>query len=118
MSGFTKLMEYFTIIILVKFEGMNYSEIIKSKLSDALPRLKQAYPIEKLALFGSVTSDDFDASKSDIDIMVELNEEIRYEFIELAEELERLLNKEVDLVSRKALKPHHWNYLKSKMIYV
>ena len=97
---------------------MKYSEVIKSQLSNALTRLKQTYHIEKMALFGSVTRDDFNPSESDIDIMVELNGEPGYEFIELAEELERLFNKKVDLVSRKALKPYQWQFLESKMIYV
>lgn len=97
---------------------MKHAEQIVSKISNELPRLKLMYPIEKIALFGSVTREDYSASKSDIDIMVVLNGEIGYEFIELAEELERLLNKKVDLVSKEALKPHQWNFLKGKLIYV
>lgn len=97
---------------------MDHSEMIKSKISEALPRLKQIYPIARIALFGSVTRVDYNPFESDIDIMVELTGDVGYEFIELAEELERLLHKKVDLISRNALKPHHWNFLKSKMLYV
>ncbi|MCW3109402.1 MAG: polymerase beta domain protein region [Segetibacter sp.] len=97
---------------------MTHTDIIKSKLSEALPQLKQVYPIARIALFGSVTRSDYNPSESDIDIMVEFSGDMGYEFIELAEELERLLQKKVDLVSRNALKPHHWDFLKSKMLYV
>lgn len=97
---------------------MTDAEVIKSKLATALPSLKKYYPIDRLAVFGSVTREDYNPLVSDVDIMVELNGEVGYEFIELAEELERLLQRKVDLVSRNALKPHHWNYLKSRIIYV
>lgn len=97
---------------------MHTAETIRSKLANSLPQLRQIYPIAQMALFGSVTRSDFDPVKSDIDIMVELDGEVGYKFIELAEELERLLEKKVDLVSRNAMRPHHWDYLKSKMVYV
>jgi predicted nucleotidyltransferase len=50
--------------------------------------------------------------------MVELHGYLGYGFIELAEKLEYILQKKVDLVSRDGLKPHQWNYLKSRILYV
>lgn len=73
---------------------------IRSQLLLQLPLLQKKYPIAKMALFGSVVRDDFDATNSDIDIMVELNGSIGWEFIDLSNELEKLLGKKVDLVSR------------------
>lgn len=83
-----------------------------------LPALRSQYPIGDIALFGSVTRADFDAERSDIDILVDVTGEMGYDFIELAEELERILGKKVDLVTKQALKPRHWEYLKQRLVYV
>jgi hypothetical protein len=71
---------------------------IKSKLKAYLPALKQKYPIAALALFGSVTRDDFDQDKSDVDIMVEFNGDVGWEFFEIQQDLSNLLHRKVDLV--------------------
>src|SRR5438094_868919 len=93
-------------------------KVIREKIFKALPELQKKYPIKRLALFGSVNREDFNPEKSDVDILVEFNGEVGYEFVELADELEQLLGLKVDLVSRGALKPPHWEYLKSRMQYV
>lgn len=90
---------------------------IKEKLKAALPVLKSRYPIEKLGVFGSATRSDFTA-KSDIDILVEFNGEIGWEFIDLAAELEKTLGRKVDLVSRRGIKSRHWEYIKDDLVYV
>ena len=91
---------------------------LKQQLHDFLPMLKAKYPIEKMAFLGSVTRDDFDPAKSDIDIMVELNGNIGWGFIDLAEELEKLFSKKVDLITKGAIKPHYWPYIQKDLIYV
>ncbi|WP_366090998.1 nucleotidyltransferase domain-containing protein, partial [Segetibacter sp.] len=52
-----------------------------------------------------MTRPDYVEGESDIDIMVELHGYLGYGFIELAEKLEYILQKKVDLVSRDGLKP-------------
>src|ERR1035441_2031780 len=69
---------------------MSLVENIKDKLNSALPDLQTRYPIAKLGIFGSVTRTDF-TDKSDIDIMVEFNGEIGWEFFDLEEELTKML---------------------------
>jgi predicted nucleotidyltransferase len=91
---------------------------VKAKLKQYLPGLKKKYPISEMALFGSVTRDDFDPKNSDIDILIDFNGRIGIEFIYLADELELILEKKVDLVSKKGLKPRYWDYLKSRLEYV
>ena len=91
---------------------------LKQQLHDFLPALKAKYPIERMAFFGSVTRDDFDPEKSDVDIMVEFNGRIGWAFIDLAEELEKLLSKKVDLITKGAIKPHYWPYIQKDLIYV
>ena len=81
---------------------------IKNKLHEYLPTLKQKYPIASLALFGSVVRDDFDTEKSDIDILVEFNGPIGWQFIDIEEELEELLGRKVDLISKDSLTKPWW----------
>jgi predicted nucleotidyltransferase len=97
---------------------MTTLESIKTKISEQLPDLRKRYPIENLALFGSVTRDDFNPETSDIDILVEFYGEIGWEFFDLESELKKILNREVDLVSKGAIKPHYWEYIKKDLIHV
>jgi len=97
---------------------MTHLQSVQSALQSHLPELRQRYPIAWLALFGSVTRDDFRPGKSDIDVMVAFEYPVGYEFIELAEELERLTGSKIDLISRNALKPNHWDYIKNTLVYV
>ena len=92
--------------------------IVIASLKSAFPRLKEKYPIASLALFGSVTRDDFDPKKSDIDILVDYTSSDVVLFLSLADELENLLGNKVDLVTKRSLKERQWNYLKDKLVYV
>jgi predicted nucleotidyltransferase len=96
---------------------MSLVENIKDKLNSALPDLQTRYPIAKLGIFGSVTRTDF-TDKSDIDIMVEFNGEIGWEFFDLEEELTKMLGRNVDLVAAGAPKAHYLPYIQKDLIYV
>ncbi len=87
-------------------------------LREALPALKSRYPIAQLALFGSALRNDFDDKQSDIDIMVELTQPDALAFIRLAEELEKLYKRKVDLVSRNGIKPKYFEFIKPDLVYV
>jgi predicted nucleotidyltransferase len=97
---------------------MHSADSVKKILTAHLDELKRKYPIEQLALFGSITREDFNPGKSDVDIMVEFNGDIGWEFFDLKDELEKLLEHEVDLVSRRAIKPHYWEHIKDDVINV
>lgn len=86
-------------------------------LKKAKPILLKNYPIKQLALFGSVSRLE-DNEDSDIDIMVEFNQPVGMEFIHLCYELEKILNRKVDLVSRKGIKEKYFNEIKEDLIYV
>lgn len=65
-----------------------------------LPRFK----VSSLSIFGSVARDQA-RPDSDIDILVEFSELVGiFEFLDLKEYLESILNRRVDLVTREALK--------------
>lgn len=76
---------------------------IKSLLEENKQQLYAKYPIESIAIFGSYSRNE-QSKLSDIDIMIEFNDDIGIRFIDLADELEDLLGVKVDLVSKNGIK--------------
>ncbi len=73
---------------------------------DKIANFCQRRKITEMALFGSVVRDDFH-SKSDIDVLVSFAPDARYSLFDLAyirEELEMILEHDVDLVEKAALR--------------
>jgi len=79
--------------------------------------LFEKYPVKEMALFGSYSRGDFN-EESDVDILVEFSEPDAMKFIMLANELEDLLGKKVDLVSKKGIKPNYFCFLQNDLQYV
>ena len=96
---------------------IDHKDII-SILQEAKPALQKSYGLTALALFGSCSRSTAVDGKSDIDVMVEFTEPIGIRFIDLADELEQILQQKVDLVSRKAIKPKYFEVIEPDLIYV
>lgn len=94
----------------------NFNEI-RFKLIAIKSELMRKYAISSIGLFGSVVRNDFNA-ESDIDIVVEFSKPIGIEFITLADELEALLNRKIDLVSRAGIKLKYFKEIEQEIIYV
>jgi len=78
-----------------------YAQQIKQSI---LPILKR-YGVSKAALFGSAIRGQM-GSKSDIDILVQIDKDISLlEFVGLKLDLEEALKKDVDLVEYDTIKP-------------
>jgi uncharacterized protein len=93
-------------------------ETILKKLKDSKSELEQKYSISELGLFGSYARGDHKET-SDIDILVDFNKKIdAFEYIQLAHDLEELLNHKVDVVSRRGIKPQYLPYVEKNLIYV
>lgn len=94
---------------------------ITKEVLAALRRERQSlfarYGLKSMALFGSVTRDDH-RPDSDVDIMVEFERPVGMEFIDLADELERIVARKVDLVMRSAVKPHYMTYIQRDLVDV
>ena len=74
---------------------------------DQLAQLCRRYHVRELALFGSVLRDDF-RPESDVDVLVEFELGAMIGFLEMAglqEELEALVGRPVDIVSKPGLHP-------------
>jgi predicted nucleotidyltransferase len=96
---------------------MDYLSKIETQLKEVKPHLVSKYHINTLGLFGSIVRDDFTA-KSDIDILVDFSQPIGIEFVDLANELESLLKRKVDLVSKAGIKPAYFQVIQPEIIYV
>ena len=65
-------------------------------------------PIQRLALFGSVLRDDFNA-ESDVDMLVEFQPGAKvsyFKLVEIQDDLSALVERPVDLLTPKALSPY------------
>ena len=89
-------------------------------IHDNLPTLKAKYPLQSLAVFGSY-SRGTQTPNSDLDVLYEALPDTflnLYNYMDLKEDLERLTNLKVDLVSKKRINPIVWSKAKNDVIYV
>jgi len=85
---------------------MENIEIIKARLLEQKPILAERFKVKEIGIFGSLVRGE-QGEASDIDILVEFSEPVSlFTFIDLEDYLSEVLGAKVDLVSRKALKPH------------
>jgi uncharacterized protein len=83
------------------------------------------WKIIEFSFFGSVLREDFNPTKSDIDILIEFSPQALwglFDLVKMEEELSLLFNRRVDLVNKKAIEnSRNWirkrNILESAEIY-
>ncbi len=92
-------------------------EEIKLKLNERKTFYAEKYGVARIGIFGSYSRGD-QSESSDIDVLVEFDRPIGLEFVHLADDLERLLNAKVDLVSKKAIKPRMLHCIEPDLVYV
>ena len=90
---------------------------IKKTLTNNKERLATKYGLSFIAIFGSYGRGQ-QTENSDIDILVEFQKPIGIEFIDLANELEKLLKIKVDLVSKKGVRPQYLKQIEQDLNYV
>ncbi|HKI06010.1 MAG TPA: nucleotidyltransferase domain-containing protein [Thermoanaerobaculia bacterium] len=79
--------------------------ILKSLPKEVLSRFCRQWKIRELALFGSVLREDF-GPQSDMDVLVTFEPDADWSLLDhvrAQQELEAMLGREVDLVSRRAI---------------
>lgn len=76
---------------------------IEEELKELKPILLKKYKVKRLGYFGSFAAGE-QSENSDIDIIVELEKPLGWDFFSLKEYLESKLNRDVDLVTHGALK--------------
>ncbi|KAA0008302.1 MAG: nucleotidyltransferase family protein [Thermoplasmata archaeon] len=98
---------------------MKTLEEIKKMLSENKEELRRKYGVRILGVFGSYARNEQN-KKSDVDILVEIEEPIGFKFFELWDELEEMLGVKVDLLTLKSIKQKHllWESVKEDLVYV
>lgn len=93
-------------------------EGIKRTLLQHKAELRKRFKVRTIGVFGSYVRGK-EKRGSDVDVLVEFEEPIGlFEFMDLEEYLSQLLGVKVDLVSKKALKPHIGERILEEVIYV
>lgn len=93
-------------------------ETIIQKLRLIKPELVSRFYVNSIGLFGSIVREDFSTSNSDVDIIVDFSRPVGIEFIDLAEYLEKHIDRKVDLVSQKGIKQKYFDRIREDIIYV
>ena len=91
---------------------------IKAALAKHKPEIQRKFKVKEIGIFGSYIRGK-QKEKSDIDVLVEFSEPVGlFKFMDLEEYLQTLFGVKVDLVSRKALKPHIGERILREVIYI
>ena len=93
-------------------------ESIKRLLLQNKDELRQKFEVKTIGVFGSYVRGEQKLS-SDVDILVEFQEPVGlFEFMKIENYLSDLLGVNVDLVSKKALKPHIGEHIMQEVIMI
>lgn len=100
--------------------------LTKEKITEILLEkseyLASEYGVKRIGLFGSYAKGTSVNLTSDVDIVVEFDRPIGFKFMELADYLEEILGKPVDLLTENALQnirhPHIAQSIRESIIYV
>ena len=90
---------------------------VKDILARLKPELSNKYAVDTIGLFGSIVRDDY-TDESDIDIIVTFSRRVGIEFIDLASELETVLKRKVDLVSKNGVQEKYLKVIEPQIVYV
>ncbi|MDK2371812.1 MAG: nucleotidyltransferase family protein [Candidatus Korarchaeota archaeon] len=91
---------------------------IRTILKKHESELREKYGVKRIGIFGSIVRGEA-GEESDVDILVEFERPIGLlKFLELEEYMSNLIGMKVDLVSKKALKPHIGKYILEEVVMV
>ena len=91
---------------------------IISTLQQSRASLQKRDGFKSLATFGSYSINNFVEDKGAIEVMAEFSGPVGMPFIDLEEELAKILDHKEDLVACKCLQPKYFKVLKHDMIYI
>lgn len=97
--------------------GINSQNDLHNLLEVHKPELVAKYHINKIGFFGSYSRNE-QTNESDVDILVEFTKTPGLEFISLKDDLEQILDKHVDLVTKNALKPQMKEQILAETEYI
>jgi predicted nucleotidyltransferase len=97
---------------------MKTFEEIKKVLQKHREEFREQYGLKEIGIFGSYVKGE-QKEKSDLDILIELEKPIGFvRFMRLENALSQLLDVRVEMVTKKALKPHIGKRILQEVKYV
>ena len=96
---------------------MKSIEQVLESLREAKPELARRFGVKHLAVFGSYARGE-QREESDVDVLVDVDPTIGLGFVDLADAIESLLGLPSEVVSRRAIKPQHWEVIRTELIDV
>jgi len=95
-----------------------YIEDIKKRLVDQKADIQKKFHVKKIGIFGSIVRNK-QTKNSDVDILVEFEKGHKdfFNYMRLKYYLEELLNREVDLVIKEAVKPQIREKIFNEVVY-
>ena len=82
---------------------MSYRDEIIEKIKSQYPYLSSEFGVKRIGLFGSVAKQSEDKD-SDIDIIIEFDRPIGFKFMLLADYMEKLFNRKVDILTKEGIR--------------
>ena len=91
---------------------------IGSNTEQQIQSFCRKWKIKELAFFGSAVRDDFDPRHSDVDVLYTFAPEARWglKIVHAHKELERILGRKVDFVSKRAVENSYNHYRKKNIL--
>ena len=86
-------------------------------LTENYAGLAQQFSVASLALFGSYARNE-QTPQSDIDLLVTFSQPVGFGFMHLANRLEALLGKRVDLIAADGIRPNRRDSILASLIHV
>ena len=96
---------------------MDSTNKVINKLQQIKPYLRQEYAVKNIGLFGSFADGSYTDS-SDVDIIVEFERPIGWQFFTLEKYLEKTFNRKIDLVTVNALKEQIKPFILNQVQYI
>ncbi len=91
-------------------------EIILKKLKEVQPILQEKYSVKRIGLFGSFAHNSANKN-SDIDLLLELENPIGWDFLFLELFLEKTFNRKIDLILKEKINPIFEEEVLSEVVY-
>ena len=82
---------------------MSYLDEVIGKIKSQYPFLSSEFGIKRIGVFGSVAK-KADRDQSDIDLVVEFDRPIGLKFMSLAEYMEKLFGRKVDILAKDGIR--------------
>ncbi|MBI4784472.1 MAG: nucleotidyltransferase family protein [Oscillatoriophycideae cyanobacterium NC_groundwater_1537_Pr4_S-0.65um_50_18] len=97
---------------------MKTFEEVKQCLIQIKPKLQQIYQVTELGIFGSYARQE-QTEESDVDVLIDYDQApTLFKLVELREDLSKVLEMKVDLVTKNGLKPRMRDRILSEVVYL